>query len=327
MARPLLRHGAHTEAGRRPSNQDAVTVESFPDGRVLLALADGMGGHRAGEQASACALAKLVEELRAGASLEDAFRAANRAVYDAAQENPEWEGMGTTLIGLLVEDGGYQIANVGDSRAYHVVKRTVTRLTADHSVLEEARRTGPEAVREVEGTRWRHALTRAVGTEPEVEVDRFGPFPVEEAHTVLLCSDGLYQVVSEEALAEDLETSAADLDASARGLVERAFENGSTDNISVVLGAFDPAGVPVSSRVEGSTDSGPRARNSETPRAAVTTPASAETVAAPLLGFDDSARSRRRGRRSRLRSWLRQYDTALAVAIFMVVSGLLLWFL
>ena len=311
-----LRHGAHTQAGRRPTNQDGVLVEVLADGRTLLALADGMGGHRAGEEASRVALTELGAEVRAGRSLVEAFRTANHAVYTAGQERPEWKGMGTTLVALLVEQGSYAIANVGDSRAYRLSAAGVIRLTADHSVLEEARRTGPEAVRAVDGTKWKHALTRAVGTEPEVEVDSFGPFSASEAHAVLLCSDGLYEVIPEAALgdfAEGLEEE--DLDTAARALADRAYEGGSTDNISVVLGSFgshgpgrpEPAGSPLGTEpVRRSIAAAPRV--------------------VPLVGLEPESRARRR-RRGRMKGWVRQYDPVLAVAIVMIVSGLLLWFL
>src|SRR5690606_4227177 len=112
-----------------------------------------------------------------------------------ASESPEWHGMGTTLVALLIAGNRYTIASVGDSRAYRVDAAGVRQITVDHSLMAEAERNGDDAAEQLAGSPLRHALTRALGTEPQVEVDVFGPFDVEVPHTVVLCSDGLYRSI------------------------------------------------------------------------------------------------------------------------------------
>lgn len=232
-----IQTASHTEAGRRRMNQDAVAVVELPGGRTLLAVADGMGGHSAGEEASRRALEVLQRELWHGADLASAVLAANSEVFAAASANPEWEGMGTTLVAVLVANGSYVVANVGDSRAYRVDATGVNLITTDHSIMAEAAAKGSAAIAEVEKSRWRNALTRALGTTPEVEVDIFGPFQFDAPHTLLLCSDGLYRTLSDSDIANCL-SDVTDLDAAIRQLTRLSFERGSKDNISAVAIAF-----------------------------------------------------------------------------------------
>ena len=124
-------------AGQRPYQEDAVLARSLSDGRVLVAVADGMGGHAAGEVASALALETLVSTLEDGKGLDVAFRLANREVHEKAHE-PGKQGMGTTLVAALVEEGEYFIANVGDSRGYLISGDGIRQLTEDHSFVAEA---------------------------------------------------------------------------------------------------------------------------------------------------------------------------------------------
>ena len=207
------------------------------DGRDLIAVADGMGGHKGGEIASQCAVEALVASLEAGRSLHDAVCDANAAVYAAAQRNPQLSGMGTTLVVLLRSGDRYQIANVGDSRAYQVRREGIQQITADHSFLAEALRSKQMSAEEAKRSRWRNALTRAIGTEAEIEVDTFGPFEVQQAHTVVLCSDGLHGSVTDEAIALCIQQN-TDVWAAAIRLADEAFRNGSKDNISVAVVRF-----------------------------------------------------------------------------------------
>jgi protein phosphatase len=227
------RTAAYTHRGRRRSNQDAVIASRLTDGRELVALADGMGGQAAGEVASARALEVLVEELETGTSLEDAVRAANTAVHMEAHGSAEHEGMGTTLVALLRTGNTYRVANVGDSRAYRIADGAIEQITRDHSFVADALRSGTLSPAEAEVSPWRHALTRAIGTDPAVEVDLFGPFDVGSAHAVLLCSDGLYKALPDGTIA-DFVWSSEDIEAAVRGLSALAFREGSDDNISAV---------------------------------------------------------------------------------------------
>jgi serine/threonine protein phosphatase PrpC len=227
----------YTHAGRRRSNQDAVVATKLVRNQFLVAVADGMGGHSAGEVASARALEVLISEMQRGSGLHDAFAAANRVVHAEGAENPVWKGMGTTLVVLFCAGNRYHIANVGDSRAYRVDARSVVQLTADHSFTAEAVREGAMSLEEAATSPWRNALTRAIGTDREVEVDVFGPFSADEAHAVLLCSDGLYKSL-EERVFRDYILATENAGAAAESLATLAYRRGSDDNITAAVIEF-----------------------------------------------------------------------------------------
>ncbi len=233
-------------AGLRPYQEDAVLVRSLADGRVLVAVADGMGGHAAGEVASALALETLVSALENGKGIDRAFEMANSQVHERAKD-PGKQGMGTTLVAALVEDGEFMIANVGDSRGYLISGAGIRQITQDHSFVAEAMKRG-RSESEAMDTPYRDALTRSIGTEARVEVDVFGPFPVEDDTALLVCSDGLYKTLGDEDLRNIFVQSGSPRDA-ARSLVSAALENGSDDNISVAIAEYGE--VP---RVEGHAD-------------------------------------------------------------------------
>ena len=229
--------GWRSFSGRRKSNQDAVVAGRFADGRELIAVADGMGGHQGGAIAAQHALDTLVASVTAGSSLRAAVVAANAAVYDAAQQDASLAGMGTTLVALLRTDDSYVVANVGDSRAYVVTETEIKQITADHSFLAEALRANQMSAEEARNSRWRNALTRAIGTDAQVEVDEFGPFEIDEPHTVVLCSDGLHGSVPDLSLQQCVIQN-RDVWAAAMCLADEAFRNGSKDNISVAVVRF-----------------------------------------------------------------------------------------
>lgn len=222
-------------AGKRSYQEDAVLAETLPDGRTLLAVADGMGGHAAGEVASALALETLVEALKGGRDLSDAFRLANERVRRVASE-PGKQGMGTTLVAVLVEGAEYRVANVGDSRVYLVSERGIRRLTEDHSFVAEAMRRGQSAA-EAMATPWKDALTRSIGSDEDVEVDVFGPHPLEGDAAFVVCSDGLYKSLDDERLRE-LFTRSGGVRGAAQSLVAAALDAGSDDNISVAIAEY-----------------------------------------------------------------------------------------
>jgi PPM family protein phosphatase len=228
----------HTVAGRRSANQDAVMSVTLIDGRQLVAVADGMGGHRAGEVASKRALEALVESLQGGDTLVDAVKKANRVVHSAASENAEFAGMGTTIVALLRSEDGYHIANVGDSRAYRVTPSAVFQITRDHSVTAEAIASGHITPDEARNSRWKNALTRAIGTDADIDVDIFGPFDAAQPHRVLLCSDGLHGSISPPAIQQHL-SNGVDVFEAAERLAEEAYRNGSSDNISAAVVVFE----------------------------------------------------------------------------------------
>ena len=229
------RLGSESIAGQRPYQEDAHLAENLSDGRLLVAVADGMGGHAAGEVASALALETLVASLEDGQALGEAFRLANEAVHTKSRE-PGKQGMGTTLVAVIVEGDNFTVANVGDSRGYALSGEGVKRITQDHSFVAEAIKRG-QSEEEATQSEWKDALTRCIGTEPEVEVDVFGPFPVEKDTALLLCSDGLYKTLTDEDLGS-LYAKSGGPRGGAQSLVSVAYERGSDDNITVTIAEF-----------------------------------------------------------------------------------------
>ncbi|HEX6927225.1 MAG TPA: protein phosphatase 2C domain-containing protein [Longimicrobiaceae bacterium] len=247
------RSAATTVQGRRLRNEDAVLDLKLPDGRHVVAVADGMGGHQSGEIASALALEVLTRELRAGARLKEAVIASNQAVYEEALRDPTRAGMGTTLVALLRTDAVYEIANVGDSRAYRIDTHGIKRISRDHSFAEEAASKSLMGPEEIARSPWRNALTRSIGTQESVEVDLFGPFEISgSAHTVLLCSDGLYRALSDDAAWHHL-IAAPDPASGARILIDQALRLGSDDNVSVAVVQFSGTASPLQPGWIGST--------------------------------------------------------------------------
>ncbi|MGD8321296.1 MAG: protein phosphatase 2C domain-containing protein, partial [Gemmatimonadota bacterium] len=216
-----LRLAHHSVAGRRPYQEDSVLAETLPDGRTLVVVADGMGGHAAGEVASALAIQTLLGAVREGSPLDMSFRLANAQVNEKSGE-PGKEGMGTTMVAVLVDGDSYHVANVGDSRGYLVDAEGIRRITSDHSFVAEAMKRG-QSEEEAMASQWKDALTRSIGTEAEVEVDVFGPFPVREGTAVLLCSDGLYKALADRELRQVFGRSGGPRGA-VEALVDAAYE-------------------------------------------------------------------------------------------------------
>lgn len=223
----------------RSSNED-----SFVCGRRVFAVADGVGGHPAGEVASALALEPVAEldergDLSGhdlGAALVDAVRAANRRVYEESQADPERSGMGTTVTAAAIADGHVHLAHVGDSRGYLLRsgERELQRLTVDHTPVEQAMLAGELTPEEADLHPMRHMLDRVVGTEPQVAVDGVDPVPLTPEDRLLLCSDGLTEAVSQDEIARLLGDS-GDAEATAEALVQAALTGGAPDNVTVVI--------------------------------------------------------------------------------------------
>lgn len=248
MKEDWYRSACSTHQGRRDTNEDAVVIAQLPGGGEVMALADGMGGHAAGDLASATALDSLVQELRGGAELSQAVRNANSAVHETAARVSGSRGMGTTLVAVLRQQGTYQVANVGDSRAYRVDGAGIQQISEDHSFVAEAVRLGGLSPEEAARSPWRNTLTRSLGTGEDVEPDLFGPFAAPGIpHLVLLCSDGVYKVLSDAAIWH-LVLSAEDASAAAGMLTAAAYQRGSSDNITVAVmecgKVFQPPDLP-----------------------------------------------------------------------------------
>lgn len=222
-----------TDVGRQRSGNEDNHFEAPP----LFAVADGMGGARAGEVASQMAVDVFEEERDGGESaealLESLAKEANRRIYELAQKDESRAGMGCTLTSALVGDGEVTIGHVGDSRAYRLRGEDFEQLTRDHSLVEELVRQGKLTAEEAEVHPQRSIITRALGPEPDVEVDSY-THPAKAGDVYLLCSDGLTGMVSDERITEIL-VGRESLQQAAQALIDAANENGGRDNITVIL--------------------------------------------------------------------------------------------
>lgn len=226
-----------TDTGRqRRENEDSAYVHA-----PMFVVADGMGGAQAGEVASRIAIETFEQGLPASGSpearLAELVRHANHRIYDRSRAEQSRAGMGTTLTAAYLDDAALAIAHVGDSRAYLFRDGELSRLTQDHSLVDELVRQGKLTEEQAAEHPQRSIITRALGPEPEVEVDTWS-YPVRAGDVMLLCSDGLTSMISEERVAEII--GAADsLQAAADRLIEEANEAGGRDNITVVLSRFE----------------------------------------------------------------------------------------
>jgi serine/threonine protein phosphatase PrpC len=229
------RASALTDTGRRrPQNEDTFVCDP-----PLFAVADGVGGAQAGEIASRLAATALEERLPDALgeeTLAALLREANDRIYRHALEDPTAAGMGTVVTALLVDEaaGTVAIGHVGDSRAYRLRGEQLQQLTADHSLVGELVRAGQLSTEEAEQHPHRSVITRAVGTEPSVDVETL-TVETEPGDLYLVCSDGLTDIVRDAEIAELILAAGKDPDASAEALVAAANRNGGIDNITVVL--------------------------------------------------------------------------------------------
>ena len=236
----LARYTGVTDPGRRRRRNEDAYVCVPP----LFAIADGMGGAQAGEVASGLAAAVLEEATgneRGEERVSSLIQEANRRVYRRSSEDAATSGMGTTMTVALVDDSDGTIAfgHVGDSRAYRVRGGELEQLTDDHSLVGELVRGGRLSPEEAESHPQRSVITRALGTEPDVDVDTF-TVDAEPDDIYLLCSDGLTDMISAHEIL-GLVKAGGDLDDIARGLVNAANVGGGEDNITVVLFQIDGA--------------------------------------------------------------------------------------
>jgi PPM family protein phosphatase len=223
-----------TDPGRkRRRNEDSYVIEP-----PLFAVADGMGGAQAGEVASRLAAAAFREfhdadDLDPEERLVAIIQEANRRIYERAADDSEVSGMGTTITAALVGGTGLAIGHVGDSRAYRLRAGRFEQLTDDHSLVADLVRSGRLTPEEADVHPQRSVITRALGTDAQVDVDTF-TVPAENDDLFLLCSDGLTTMVGDEEI-RDLVTRARDLDQAGKGLVKAANRAGGEDNVTVVL--------------------------------------------------------------------------------------------
>ena len=230
---------SQTDVGRvRAANEDSCDVVVRSDGARLLVVADGMGGHRGGATASQTATTRIVEAFRAAAPdgarselLSRAIQAANAEIYEQASLDPELEGMGTTVVALLLDvDGRACVAHVGDSRAYRDRDGNLEPLTSDHSVVAEMQKRGLLTPEEAASHPRRNEILRSVGVLPDVEVET-ASIDIRPGDRFLLCSDGLTGLVADDEIADVLRTKTPDEAVST--LIDLANERGGLDNVTV----------------------------------------------------------------------------------------------
>jgi len=230
---PVGAYAVASDTGRRRRRNEDNYVVAPP----LFAVADGMGGAQAGEVASRLAASALEGGDSDGLSgleqVDALIQEANRRIYDRASTDPTASGMGTTMTVALVEGMTVEIGHVGDSRAYLVRGEQMEQLTEDHSLVNELLKTGKLSEEEAQVHPQRSVITRAVGTDPDVDVDRF-TIEAEEGDVFLICSDGLTDMVEDEEILELLADNRDDLDKAVKALVAAANRGGGEDNITAV---------------------------------------------------------------------------------------------
>lgn len=230
-----------TDVGqKRQVNQDFIFVSDEPVGNLpnLYVVADGMGGHNAGDFASSFAVQTLLHTILQDENqnpviiIRNAVEEANRKVLEEATAHVEMSGMGTTMVLVTIVDDYAYVANVGDSRLYFI-EDEILQITRDHSLVQEMVRRGLLSKEEAEEHPDKNIITRVLGIAPEVEIDFFDVH-LKENSTLLLCSDGLSNMVSDDEIWRIVNTS-SDLREAGMRLVALANENGGKDNIAVVL--------------------------------------------------------------------------------------------
>jgi PPM family protein phosphatase len=230
---PVGAYAVASDTGRRRRRNEDNYVVAPP----LFAVADGMGGAQAGEVASQLAASALEardsDRLEGTQRIDALIQEANRLIYDRASTDPTASGMGTTMTVALVEGMTVAIGHVGDSRAYLVRGELMEQLTEDHSLVNELLKTGKLSEEEAQVHPQRSVITRAVGTDPDVDVDGF-TIEAEEGDVFLICSDGLSDMVEDEEILELVHSNRDDLDKAVKALVAAANKGGGEDNITAV---------------------------------------------------------------------------------------------
>ncbi len=230
----------------RSHNEDSIAADAEMG---LAVLADGMGGYNAGEVASGIAVALIPLEIKKALAgkepyelngnriellIKDQAAKANATIYQAAQSQPQYSGMGTTLVVALWYDNHLSVGHIGDSRLYRLRGDLLEQITRDHSLLQEQIDSGMITKEQARYAQHKNLVTRAVGIDPEVEAE-VHTYPVQPGDIYLLCSDGLPDMVTDEEIQLTLSSLKANLPLAAEQLVQQANDNGGRDNISVIL--------------------------------------------------------------------------------------------
>ena len=232
----------------RQVNQDFIFTSPEPVGNLpnLFVVADGMGGHAAGDFASRYGVTAMVEEVRKDDNfnpvkiIRNAITAANNAILDASLRDPEMAGMGTTMVAATVLGDYLYVANVGDSRLYLMNENGLSQITQDHSLIAEMVRLGELEQEDAEHHPDKNIITRAVGTEENVQIDFFD-LKIEKGQAILLCSDGLYNMVEHDDIYRIIKDTLDNKEGDpAENLMKAANAAGGKDNIGVIV--VDPFG-------------------------------------------------------------------------------------
>lgn len=241
----MLKTFSITDVGvKRKLNQDFVYTSERPVGSLpnLFIVADGMGGHNAGDYASKVTVETIVEKVGSSSEtersrvLDEAIQAANMLIRARAKESADLEGMGTTVVAATCQGNSLCVANVGDSRLYVANRREIRQITRDHSWVAEMVRRGGMGKEEARYHPDRNIITRAIGADDELKVDFF-TVQLKEGDLILMCTDGLTNMLEDEEIRMIL-NGARDIVEKAEELVNAANERGGRDNISVIL--IDP---------------------------------------------------------------------------------------
>lgn len=237
---------AITDVGQaRDMNQDYMFASENPIGNLpnLFVVADGMGGHNAGDVASRLAIETLVrwilehtEETNPLIIFQKAIEEVNGELLELSQNNEQLQGMGTTMVAAVLDGDILYVANVGDSRLY-VVEEDIKQITRDHSLVEEMVRRGELSKEEARNHPNKNIITRAIGTSAQIAVDCFEE-KITKGTTILLCSDGLTNMIEDTGIFSII-TEAPDLETAGKRLVAVSNLNGGKDNITVVLANLD----------------------------------------------------------------------------------------
>ncbi len=238
----MLKTFSITDIGKkRKLNQDYVFTSEIPVGHLpnLFLVADGMGGHNAGDYASRYTIETIVEDIGSSSNdspvivLEKAIQSANRLIRQKSFEDEDLSGMGTTVVAATIDDDRLCVANVGDSRLYVINNREIKQITRDHSLVEEMVRMGGLQREQARSHPDKNIITRAIGAQDEVEIDFF-QMTLSKDDIILMCSDGLTNMIDDEEIRMILQGQ-RDIVEKAETLVNAANNNGGKDNIAVIL--------------------------------------------------------------------------------------------
>ncbi|MBR0277806.1 MAG: Stp1/IreP family PP2C-type Ser/Thr phosphatase [Clostridia bacterium] len=225
----MIFYGDSNKGLIRPTNQDAYYID---ENNGWVVVADGMGGHKGGEIASSITVNKIKESMKKNNDLKKAIEFANDEVYKMSNQNPEFAGMGTTVVLCAVEKDEVKIAHVGDSRAYKITDDEIMKITKDHSIVQQLIDSGTITEEQAKYHPQKNLITRAVGTDRDVLID-FNTVKIKKDEYILICSDGLSSYTDEQVIKQIVNKN--EPDKAVKKLIDTANENGGKDNITVVL--------------------------------------------------------------------------------------------